>query len=118
VADAPVTVVLILSADKTALFPNPVQLMPGSLVKWHCNPILGEPSDESFTITFRDPNPFNVEGLQASVGGTTPEVTVLTKAALGSYRYTITIGATTFDPEIIIEEATPEPRAKTAQAGR
>jgi hypothetical protein len=118
VADAPVTLVVIISRLETEFFPNPVQLTPGSVVKWHCNPIPGLPQQSTFNVKFPDPNPFNVDGLDGMVGGTTPEVSVLSNAKLGNYNYRISIAGRSFDPEIIIEEAMPEPRAKTAQASR
>jgi hypothetical protein len=110
VADVPETVVVILSGLTTEFFPNPVQLVRGSLVKWHCNPIPGQGGDpQPFKVEFSDPNPFGVDCLKGMVGSTTPAVAVVVDAPLQKYPYKITIGNRIFDPEIIIEEAVPEP---------
>jgi hypothetical protein len=110
VADVPETMVVILSGSTTEFFPNPVQLQRGSVVKWHCNPIPGQGGSLPFKVEFGDQNPFGVDGLDGIVGSTTVPVTVVEDAALQSYPYKITIGNRVFDPEIIIEEAVPEPQ--------
>jgi len=110
VADVPETVVVILSAVTTEFFPNPVQLVRGSLVKWHCNPIPGQGGPpQPFKVEFGDSNPFGIDCLNGTVGSTTAAVRVVVDAPLQKYPYRITIGNRSFDPEIIIEEAVPEP---------
>jgi hypothetical protein len=113
----PLTVVVISQTLLLESFPNPLRLKPNQRVMWHCNPRTGTDLD-MFTVEFSDSNPFDITGAEGKVGGSTPILTVLPEAKPGSYDYHINVGGIIHDPEIIIEEAVPEPRAARAHAAR
>jgi hypothetical protein len=111
------TIVVISQTLLLESFPNPLRLKPNQRVMWHCNPAPG-PGVDMFTVEFPDPNPFDITGAEGKIGGGTPTLTVLSDAKPDRYSYHIKVGDIIHDPEIIIEEAVPEPRAARAHAAR
>jgi hypothetical protein len=104
-------------AQSHPCFPNPLMVQGGMLLRWHCNPPRGELfKGGPIVVEFDKGAPVEPLKVTGEIGGHTDYMTVLATASPGQYSYHVTVGGTTWDPEIIIEEAPARARAAGASS--